>query len=118
MNGMDSINVIAVQFYYIYAKKMKSPRFHCVSYLYIHSARLRLTYLFYSIRPDTTRYDTVPYVCPIRLDFRPYEQSSSWLPHHLRQQQAQGRRPSPQQEQEQQEQEQEQEQAHRPRRLQ
>lgn len=39
MDGMDSINVIAFQFYYIYAKKMKSPGFHCVSYFYIHSAR-------------------------------------------------------------------------------
>ena len=65
---MDSINVIVFQFYHIYAKKMKSPRFHCVSYLYIHSARLRLTYLFYSIRPDTTRYDTIPCRMYVPLD--------------------------------------------------
>jgi hypothetical protein len=30
-NCVMSINVIVFQFYYIYAKKMKSPKFHCVS---------------------------------------------------------------------------------------
>ena len=60
-NGMECINVIVFQFYYIYAKKMKSPVFHMLVTILDTRARLRLTYLFYSIRPDTTmiRYRVV-----------------------------------------------------------